>query len=301
MKRAFLVSKPLQLMIAGNIKDQYSFGENNILVIWDGFLGSENVANSVDELEQLGWSSVYYFASKNSALAWLKQQSLDELLIDSDVGVSNALTLLTFKLQNWKLKISVFEEGVGTYRNDLYQGFKKKLFSLFGIGSVFGGFCLTSKIFVYKPDVYVTETGNRTIKVSPISGRLGDYIESNLLALHRLFLFEPYNLQKNSSVTLLLSDHKLNERKVDEVVCSLLENSGVAILKPHPHIRTVNSGIRSMFQYQCLATVPSELLIKNLSEVCSQVSVLHYGSSTEAYAHFDNVQYLNVFKPSVGT
>lgn len=301
MKRAFLVSKPLQLMIAGNIKDQYFSGEYNILVIWDGFLGSEDVASRGSDLKDLGWSAVYYFVNKKSALSWLKQQSLGEVLFDSDVGLANSLSLLSLKARNFSLKVSVFEEGVGTYRSDLYQGAKKGLFKVLGVGSVFGGSCFTSEIFVYNPDHYTSTTGNYATKASLISGGLDEYIESNLSTLSSLFSFVPYGLEKSTKAVLFLSDFELNERELDDSICSMLLSAEVAILKPHPHIRTVKSTVESIFDYQCLAAVPSELLIKSLSAVCSQVTVLHYGSSTESYAHFENVWYLDISRPKHGT
>ncbi|MGX9728047.1 MAG: hypothetical protein ACTFAK_12245 [Candidatus Electronema sp. VV] len=70
-------------------------------------------------------------------------------------------------------KNHVYEEGLGTYRKDLYTGTRKRLFDYFGIGTFFGGnFPLNGS------------------KIRWIRKSLSDFITENCSDLQKLFGFD---------------------------------------------------------------------------------------------------------------
>lgn len=152
-RSAFIITKPLQLLVSFSICQEYKFSIRPLFIIVDLFAGSKNVSDRFHETFS-GSIDVVFVKTKGEAYAFCKKIKVDNLFIDSDVGVLNYFSLALLKLSINRLDIFVYEEGLGTYRKDLYSGLKKIVLSCMGVGVNFGGAAVSSKIFIYNPCEY---------------------------------------------------------------------------------------------------------------------------------------------------
>ena len=165
----FVVSKPLQFLVVLGILEQVKFDQISIIIVHN-FFGSIDVYKRINENLNLNLKcNVHESKSSFDAIIFASNNNVSDLFIDSDVGFRKFLMLAFFKARNFRSSIGVFEEGIGTYRNDLYQGVKRKLFRLSGIGVNFGGCVFVSKIFIFSPSRYLKNVNANFNKVTEIS------------------------------------------------------------------------------------------------------------------------------------
>lgn len=291
-KSAFLVSKPLQLMVALCIAQQEAFDSKPIFVIVDAFNGSREVADKLSsEFTEL--QAPKYFASRPSALSFLRKQDFDNLFIDSDVGFKNFLTLASLKICHPKISIHVFEEGLGTYRTDLYSGIKKSLFCLIGIGAFFGACRFVTSVYVYNTEEYAKNIPAIDLKARKIQGSLSQFLATNSVALKRLFAFDGI---KPSSPDVLCCSLYLSNWETDKVFLHYFNTlKGDLFVKLHPHIRdnVAIDGIQSID-----ARIPAELILIELINSYQSVQVYDHNSSIRRYINSQNLTFSLAEKPS---
>lgn len=284
-KSAFFISKPLQLMVALCIAQQDAFDSKPVFVIVDSFNGAREVADMLfSEFTEL--QTPEYFKLRSSALSFLKKQNFDNLFIDSDIGLKNFLTLASFKLSNPNISIHVFEEGLGTYRTDLYSGIKKTLFSLIGIGVFFGACRFVNSIYVYHKEEYIEKIPTAGFKAQQIRNSLFQFLTINSAALNRLFSF--HGIKPSSPdipcCTLYLSSWSINK----EFIENFHKLEGDLFIKLHPHIRT-NVAIDGIQFID--ARVPAELLLIELITNYKSVQVYDHNSSVRRYIKKNNLTF----------
>lgn len=281
-------------MVALSIVQQGQLESKPIFIIIDGFCGASEVAERLTcNFDQLQTS--VFFDSRQAAILFLKEQKFDHLFIDSDVGVRNFLTLASFKLANPKILIHVYEEGLGTYRTDLYSGFKKKLFGLIGIGVFFGACRFVTSIYVYRKQEYIDNIPSNGFKAREIQGGLPQFLTANRDALKRLFGFDGI---KPILPNVLCCSVYLSGWKIDADFLSYFQElDGDLFVKPHPHIRSCDdlNGIKSID-----ANVPAELVIADLMEEYDSVVVFDCNSSVRRYITGKNLVYKMANIPKCG-
>lgn len=284
-RAAFLISKPLQLMVALCIARQVKLETKPVFVIIDTFCGASQVAERLScDFDQL--QTPVYFDSRQAALSFLKKQKFDHLFIDSDVGLRNFLTLASFKLAYPKISIHVYEEGLGTYRTDLYSGFKKKIFVMFGIGAFFGACRFVTSVYVYRTQEYIDNIPSNGFKVREIQGGLLQFLVSNRDALKRVFGF---NGIKPISPDVSRCSIYLSSWRIDADFLSYFQGlKGDLFMKPHPHIRSYDeiNGIKVIG-----ANIPAELVLTDLMKVYDSVVVFDHNSSVRRYITGKNIVY----------
>lgn len=284
-RAAFLISKPLQLMIALCIVQQGQWDTKPVFVILDAFNGAREVAERLlNEFDR--FQLPVFFTSRQAALTFLKKEKFDHLFIDSDVGLKNFLMLASQKLANHGILIHVYEEGLGTYRNNLYVGIKKKIFNLTGVGASFGGCRFVSSVYVFNTQEYIDNIPENSVKVNEIQGNLSKFIATNRDALKRLFEFSGVNSgsKSNSHCAVYLSNWRVDKEFISYF--KLLQ--GDVFIKPHPHLRNCSEfdGVRSIG-----ANVPAELVIGDLMEVYEFVRVFDNHSSVRRYVSGHNLTF----------
>lgn len=284
-RAAFLISKPLQLMIALCIVQQSEWDTKPAFVILDTFSGAGEVADRLlHEFDQ--FQSPVFFTYREAALNFLEKAKFDHLFIDSDVGVRSFLTLAAQKFSNPRLLIHVYEEGLGTYRNNLYVGFKKKLFNLTGVGASFGGCRFVNSVYVFSAQEYIDNIPENGVKVNEIKGNLSKFIASNRDTLKRLFEFSGVNsgAKNNSHCAIYLSNWSMDK----EFISYFKLLKGDLFVKPHPHLRNCGEfdGVRAIG-----ANVPAELVIGDLMEVYEFVRVFDNHSSVRRYVSGHNLTF----------
>lgn len=272
-------------MVALCIANQDEFEILPVFVIVDAFNGARKVvAKLTSEFTEL--QKPAYFPSRQSALAFLKNQKFDNLFIDSDVGIRNFLTLASFKLNNPNISINVYEEGLGTYRTDLYSGVKKNMFGLIGVGSSFGTCCFVTRIYVFRTKEYSDKIPGGGFKVRKIQGDLSQFLMINRDAFKRLFEFKGI---KPSSPDVLCCSLYLSGWNIGEEFLQYFRGlEGDLFMKLHPRIRD-NLEIEGIQTVD--ARVPAELLLIDLIESYQFVQVYDHNSSIRRYVNSCNIKF----------
>lgn len=282
-KAAFLISKPIQLMVALSIVQQNEWESKPVLMILNEFNGAREIAKRLS-LNLVEIQTPIFFVSRKTGLEYIKKEKICQLFIDSDVGLRNFITLALLKTFNLNIKIHVFEEGEATYRVDLYKGIKKHLLRFFGIGTFFGGSRFVSTIYVHQPQEYAKIFNSCGFKVREISLSLSEFLLANYIALRALFGIG--EIVPCCKKTLCCSIY-LTEWKIDfEFISNFSKLGEDTFVKLHPHIRggADFEGIKIIE-----GNVPAELVLIELMKNYQIVNVYDHSSSVRRYITASNV------------
>lgn len=280
-----MISKPLQLMIALCIVQQGQWDTKPVFVILDAFNGAREVAERLLH-EFTRFQLPVFFTSRQAALSFLKKEKFDHLFVDSDVGLKNFLMLASQKLANHRILIHVYEEGLGTYRTDLYRGLKKNIFDRFGIGTFFGSCRFVTDVYVFNTREYIDNIPSNAYKAREINESLSNFMMLNLNALKRLFGFAGVNqeLKNNSNCSIYLTSWG-KDKKFLEYLKQLNED---IFIKPHPHLKNYTE----FYDFRVIeAGVPAELIIIDLMDSYGFVRVFDHQSSIRRYVSGKNLCY----------
>lgn len=285
---AFIVTKPLQLLVALAIIKQLNVQEKTYLIIVDSFYNAKLVYERIRSADwEFSETSVEFFQSLDGAYHFAGECGAKSLFIDADVGVRKYFTLLRLKLKRRIQNINVYEEGLGTYRIDLYAGTKKTLLDLVGIGTRFGGCSLTNCIHLYEPETYRKNFPKHKASIKKIKYRPKDIIQ--LYFPHLNYIFDGDNITNNSSESCHVY---LSSWHVDYNFMKIFSSlPGDKYLKLHPHIKTIekiNCGTLAS------RTAPAEMILMSLKEKYRFVNVFHHGSSVERYISAKNINFIRV-------
>jgi hypothetical protein len=288
---AFVVTTPLQLIVAMTLREQVGgYGRAHLYAV-NGFFDSETIFSRVLEYDP-GWASISLFGDRMAAIRACAHRKHEQVFVDSDVGVRIYLSLLALKLRRPATRVAVYEEGIGTYRTDLYPSAKAALLSLAGVGTRFGGSNLTSSTWVYHVDEFERRLGDsRAIRIEP---PLLDFIASKASLLESLFasrsLEDAIPLASGESCSLYLSNWR-----VDPTILPMLKaRGGPRFLKLHPHAQNPGQEFTEAFDHSFPASLPAELLIAKLATRFSHVAVFHHGSSASTYVSQANVEFIDL-------
>lgn len=147
----FVVAKPLQFFVVRSIMKQIS-GDSVILLVGK-FQKSGDFFDFIKS-SFFDFREVLYFNSIREAIFYSIKNKVHRLYLPSDVGFIRGVELFLLKLTTPKVCISIYEEGWGFYRKDLYKGIKKILLDKMGFGVHFGGNVFTKNVLVYNVKRY---------------------------------------------------------------------------------------------------------------------------------------------------
>lgn len=287
---AFLITKPLQLMIVLAILEQLPKTSQNVLIIIDAFEGAEGVSTRLP-MTLLDNCTVQFFKNESKAFKHIYTQQYSKLFIDSDVGFTRNFTILMLAIRSPKTVLAVYEEGVGTYRQDLYSGIKKSILPWLGCGIYFGGNWHTKELYLYQPEDYQNPTNaNKIVIKKEIRDLLREKRESIGLLFDVDVFFNHANRQIHNATKCIiyLSNWHLDKDFVNKII----NESCFVIIKPHPHIKNV---IPITHGNQCIvatAGIPAEMLIAWAAGRFSSVKVFHHGSSVVRYVNTVNTSFV---------
>ena len=284
----FIVTKPLQLMVSLSIIKQLDVAIRSHIIIVDAFAGAKGVADRLLASKGIFFGlSVEFIHSIPRAYRILRQQPYSNIFIDADVGVRKGIDLFRIWIANSKVKINVYEEGVGTYRNDIYSGVRKKLVEMFGFSTYFGGFILTSNIYIYNIEKYKSSFSKSKTKAIKIRKNINSFINENYKEITDIFSYRPITSDGGDSCIIYLSNWKLDKK----VIKKLSRITDRLYVKPHPHIvadfeLSENNMIPAEF--------PAEIVIMDLIRLYKKVYVYHHGSSVKNYVKSSSVNYIEL-------
>jgi hypothetical protein len=286
----FLATKPLQLIISEIIAAQLDVNRKDIIIV-DSFHDAHRVANIVAEYGF--WTEVRCVRTRQEGIREALKLRADDLFIDSDVGFRSFLYLFEYRTLVRK-PIWVYEEGVGSYRTDLYAGgLKKWLFERIGVGVRFGGCRFTNGLYVFSPDKIQAQSLNvRTdFIVHKIDVSFQDYCVNHLKRYCHYFNISEKTFSEHEIGGvwhLYLSNWSL-DMAVDFAKRPL---EGLKILKPHPHIKYIDDLVVKGFDVVLDGGIPVELLLIKMAATSNKIIVWrHHGSSASEYIKLPNVDF----------
>lgn len=293
--KIFLVTKPLQLLISLAIIENITSSGPISLLIVDDFFDAKNVYSALNNSKNLTRiDNIIYFENHSDAFKYLEINKYNIIFIDSDVGFKRFIQLLKLKISNPKNQLIVYEEGLGTYRNNIYKSPKKNILEIFGIGTYFGGCIFTNAIYVLSPNEYISKLGNKT-PVRKICTSLLDILNKHKRLINNIFpeidyVSSEYSNDKNTCL-VYMSGWNIN---FDVLKPYLNENLSIFI-KLHPHIKSFSDEIKNNTKNFIYVTpsLPAEVLLDHLSRNFKKVKVIHHGSSITRYIDKNNIEYIN--------
>lgn len=280
-----VVTTPLQILFAFSLLRRIPGDAETYCVVIGGFSGAESVAQklAVSFQEEM---NIEYFRNFRSAMPFISSLHAKSIFVDTDVGTRKFLELLRFKVKQPSLAIAVYEEGLGTYRSDLYSGKKKRLLNLFGIGTHFGGCILTSEIHVLLPRLYEATFPNTKTKIVQIQDAPMDIVRLRLRDISWAFSYEPVPTS-GEECSVYLSSWGIDGRFIER----LAEHSEEIFFKPHPKFK-------GEFCHDRIKVLPSnapaELVITDLASKYQRVKIYHHGSSAAWYCDAEGVEFVEL-------
>lgn len=266
------------------IYKQQHEGDDCTFLFVDSFSGAARLHEKMREVNCSHFKSSF-FVDHSSAYIEAGRARCDRLYIDSDVGLRKYMQLILLRLRNPHVNVAVYEEGLGTYRDDLYSGVKLKLFRFLGAGVYFGGSCFVDEVYVVRLDEYVKRFGSG--KARKIVGRVMDLVSDPWV--EKLFqgVGELKVVPKRSeSCTVYLSDWHVREAVLNSISSKA---RGDLFLKLHPHLRLENMQFN---EFRVIpSAIPAELLLSRLASIYANVVVYHHGTSAKFYCDLQNISW----------
>ncbi len=287
-KYLFLAANPLQILMSVSIVQQLGISRESLMIIMEGFTDARQISSRFNP-EKVGVEGLLlaYSESRNSAISAIKSLQPTALFLDGDVGFKNFRLLRQARNRIKDLQVNVFEEGVGTYRDDLYSGLKRYIFKAFGIGTNFGGSSLTDQVFLIEPHLYrVIFPKGRANLVKLVQGP-DQVLSSHFDGWKAIFGYQNVEQFSSSECSLYLSTWDFQP----EAVGSFYRSNGDRFIKRHPRcddeVHFPNASVIG-------DAAPAEMVVADLANRYSLVRVFHHGSSVERYLSRDNVIYERV-------
>lgn len=269
-QNALIATKPLQLIIGEQTISEYFNSHYDILILVSNFSISEHLIYEANKI----WDSVKVVPTKEDAVKEAAKTNAKNILSDGDVGLSFYFAYLG---KGRGKNLYVYEEGIGTYRNDLVASFfKRAVFKLIGAGHCFGGSRFNKSIFVYNKNLYIKNTGIDKCKELKIS--FPAHIRKNYERYNEYFKTK-IDPDKNKRAAIYLTNYEFNPKNIDAIRNKYQDHR--IILKPHPHLKSIN--IRDVLILD--SGLPFEILALRLLEVYEDITVIHHGSSASKYCN----------------
>ena len=287
----FIITKPLQLMVVMTIIEQLPDEIIKELIVIDAFFGAKKIVEELT-ISNPKWQRTVFFENSSAAFRHCIKLRYDSLFLDSDVGFRKNIDLIRLKLSTPKTRIAVYEEGLGSYRNDIYYGARKRILSLIGVGVHFGGNWLTKEIYLFQPSDYINNCLEKTVDVILIKMVISQLILKYEIEFDELFkLAELKSYLTDASSNNVCDIYLTSWSWSSEAIKRLKQSDSCRIVKFHPHIKEVILSSEFQFDVSVPPEIPAEILITIASKIFKNVRVLHHGSSVVRYLNLKNVNF----------
>lgn len=285
----FVVTKPLQLIVALSIIEQLEIASTSTVIIVNYFHDSHSV---FERLQQIKWyfSDVTFLLEPDNPSAYRRVAQIrpNKLYVDGDVGVRRHIKFLQLKLYNLALRINVYEEGMGTYRTDIYSGLKKAILSAIGVATFFGGGLLTNKIYVSDPERYCSKFPDfPKNKVMKLEAEPRNFVSRHFLALKNVFNYHRTGQPQHDICNVYITSWEIDY----DFIIRFNKLDGDKFVKPHPHILDFE---RPIIGNTIERSVPAELVFIDLANRYQRLNIFHHGSSVEMYLDAPNIEFFLV-------
>lgn len=287
-RSVFVVERPLQIIHSIELFNQ--LGLTNVdFFIADTFHDAAGIAKRLSAC--FSTLNVELFPTYHDAISAVSNIMYDNLFIHWDVGFGTDKILRRLKNRNPALSISVFEEGVGTYRTDIYPAIKRFIFRIIKLPINVGGSMYVDRIFVHNVNEYIKTSISHPPSVIKINNTLPKSIQYHFSIY--LSIFDPDNFISSIGDKIFKRCYiYLSGWSYDDADLPHYYGSGdLNIIKLHPYCKFSASPDRFIV---APAGIPAELIILAAAKQCETVTVLHHGSSSSRYIDSDNVTFLEL-------
>lgn len=288
----FVVTKPLQLMVVLALIPQLGEDCAKDFLIVDNFAGAKDVYEEMTR--QTGNDCrVYYFPHEPEAYEFALTKKYQKLFVDSDVGFRKNAALVKMAVLSPSTVLAVYEEGLGSYRTDLYKGARKQILQMMGCGVFFGGNWRTKEIYLFQPQSCTTPIRAEKIKITKT---LSELLLQEWDFLCSIFSAADFieNIQSGGSSSkeciIYLTSWTIEEQRI----AGLCADGRKVIVKPHPHIKDANLLTWRSDLSLAPASIPAEIVIMSAARTFERVTVMHHGSSVDRYLNIPNVDFERV-------
>lgn len=287
----FFVTKPLQYINCLNIA---TVGPRILLLI-NNFYNAEKFFEKAQKSNL--WAKTLFFTSETEAYKYIYKNIVkeDSLFIDSDYGFRTSLKLSKVRTKN----IFVYEEGIGTYRNDLlssndYNFIKRELLRLWGVKEYMGGSKFVKGLFVYDHERHKKNVLDFSKeRLSFRADLLTAILENQIHFIDEGIIKHYVKLVKNKEVVLYLTNWKYNE-EIEKFIMNSFEinDNTIILIKPHPSFKDYDK-INIQYNEIISAEILAEILFILFYEHSKQFIILHENSSSLQYwSSLNNISFL---------
>lgn len=286
----FICATPLQILIVLGLIKQLNLRGNVEVVVVGYFAEADSVAAIFGEVFEKKYEFIF-FKNYVSAVDYVIQNNRARLFVHWDIGLRTNIFIRRILYNKSNTEISLYEEGLGTYRKDIYTGLKKRLIQLMRLPTILGSHKCVKKIYVYLPSEYakINEQKKEIIKIQYSVNEVIKFFKREIVCAFDQddFLLKIPLVEKSCALYL-------TSWKIDNSFLKQLKGFGdLAVVKPHPHIvRGLDLDCEELII--CPAKMPAELLIEDLSVKFESVRIYHHGSSAERYVDAHNVEFIKI-------
>jgi len=289
MSHIFITARPTQIITALAVCEHLDLSNDTTIIVSNSF---ENASVIVDNFSS--YKPAFNFSlvpSFDAAIEAAISKMPAHVFLYLDVGFRAQKKIRRLRQANGKNKISVFEDGVGTYRKDIYSIAKKIILSLLGFPVNAGGSKYIDDIYLFDKKKYIENAQNKPNNIIQIKTGLIDFIDARQKELWSVFsardFYESFKSMNGKICLIYLSNYEFDISDLTDI----FHGDGVKILKLHPHC---NAKIRGNDIIISPKWVPAELLITLASDIFDCVHVFHQNSSASLYIKKKNVKFTNL-------
>lgn len=274
----YICSKPLQFFNIKNIGKLSGGSDKRILIVFPNFFEGNIFVDNIKKFDPY-WDEIITIQDKADYYNYIKNHRINYLIVENDASVRMFAFMLIAKLKNQVKALYVFEEGIGSYRNDLHTGFNKLLRILTLIGPHYGASIFCKHIILYEPEFYNKKFHSR--KAIPFSIKFIDGLKKHQILFHKLCGDLPPNIDVlNQKILLYITNHSIDRDILSKMIRE--KNSyDVLYIKPHPHIKILDcipKEIRIIQTNILMEFIISELLCKD-----NNLTIWHQASTSLIY------------------
>ncbi|WP_186171479.1 hypothetical protein [Vibrio chagasii] len=288
----YFISKPIQYHTARQIRLSDD-SVDAVLVICGNFYGSRDFYMRVTKYDSV-WRKIIYFNSRLSAYLYIAFNSYkSNVYLDSDYGKDSILVSIISIASN---KVELFEEGLFTYNDNLWNYYSKKnnklvnIYRFFKMNNSLGSSRYVSGYYVY--DLPRFKSCRPKIEAKGKGILKGFYPNAETMEVYKkVFDVQDLNIRKNTIVLYVGSKYRNQLISTLEIQKLADTDSFFLLFKPHPgsdynmdFLSDFYSGVDFEF---CESLIPAELLMPYLSS--KRLKVLHHNSSIGMYLKASNM------------
>ena len=268
----YVCSKPLQYFNIKNIGKVENASQEKILIVVGAFYDAKRYVEHIKEYDD-EWTDVLYMNDVSESHHWIRNHRINNLFIENDASWKIFFINLFGRIKS----IYVYEEGIGSYKNDTKGGIESVTRRILGVGNHNGESKYCKGIILTKPWLYNQKFN--TTKARAFRFSFGDCLRNNELLLEKITGSMPEVLNvSNNRVLIYVTEWKIHSDVLERFgneVC----NYDLCFIKLHPHIKTFKSTANNLF-HVIQSPMMMEMILYFLLKQNNQVTVWHHCSTS---------------------